>query len=392
MKIVDVAEFYAPLGGGVKTYVDQKLALGAAQGHEVVVVAPGPEDREEQRAGGRVVWVKSPVLPMDKRYHVFWNAEGVHRVLDRERPDVLEASSPWRGAWIAANWKGDAKRVLFMHADPVASYPHQWLGGALSRERIDSLFGWFWRYLRRLAARFDELVVGGDWLAARLAGQRIGNPRVAAFGVDTKLFAPMRASDATRAELRALCGLGPEGRVLIGVGRHHPEKRWPMVIDALKQVEGQVGLVLLGDGIARESVERAAAGCSRVAVLGQLADRERLASMLASADALVHGCSSETYGLVAAEALSSGTPLIVPDVGGCSALADPAWAETYVAGSPRGCAAAMRRMLARDPAAVRMAAIVAGRTRVAPAGRHFDELFALYSRLAANDAGRAAAA
>ena len=27
MHIVDVAEFYAPLGGGVKTYIDAKLAF-----------------------------------------------------------------------------------------------------------------------------------------------------------------------------------------------------------------------------------------------------------------------------------------------------------------------------------------------------------------------------
>ena len=42
MKIVDVAEFYAELGSGVRTYINQKLEAGARAGHEVVVIAPGP--------------------------------------------------------------------------------------------------------------------------------------------------------------------------------------------------------------------------------------------------------------------------------------------------------------------------------------------------------------
>jgi alpha-1,6-mannosyltransferase len=42
MKIVDVCAFYAPKGGGVRTYIDRKLKAGAALGHEVVVIAPAP--------------------------------------------------------------------------------------------------------------------------------------------------------------------------------------------------------------------------------------------------------------------------------------------------------------------------------------------------------------
>ncbi|QMW24713.1 glycosyltransferase [Sandaracinobacteroides saxicola] len=383
MKIVDVAEFYAPLGGGVKTYVDQKIALAASHGHAVTVIAPGPENRTEEREGGKVIWVKAPVLPLDKRYHVFWNAEDVHRVLDAEQPDVLEASSPWRGAWIAAGWRGDAKRVLFMHADPVASYPHQWLGGALRRDQIDRLFGWFWNYLRRLASRFDEVVVGGDWLAQRLAGQGVAQPRVATFGIDTRLFSPRKRSPALRAEWLAKTGLGPDAALLLGIGRHHPEKRWPMVIEAANaaQASRPVGLLLVGDGLSRTAVDRAAANAAHVHVAGQIGDRALIARLLASADALIHGCSSETFGLVAAEALASGTPLIVPSVGGCSALAHPDWSETYEPGSRAGATAAINRLLARNPDALRHAAIAAGRTRVAPAGRHFDALFDMYGEL-----------
>ena len=67
MKVLDVNEFFADRGGGVRTYVHQKLAAGRARGVEVVVVAPGSEDRVEARLGGKVIWVKSPPLPLDPR-------------------------------------------------------------------------------------------------------------------------------------------------------------------------------------------------------------------------------------------------------------------------------------------------------------------------------------
>jgi len=56
VRIVDVNEFYSPTGGGVRSYIDRKLAVMATLGHELIVIAPGREDRVEYRAGkGRVI-------------------------------------------------------------------------------------------------------------------------------------------------------------------------------------------------------------------------------------------------------------------------------------------------------------------------------------------------
>src|SRR4051794_15708250 len=120
MKIVDVSAFYAPEGGGVRTYVDQKLAAGPASGHEIVILAPGAENRSEARGPrARIEWVASPRFPFDRRYRYFADAATIHRHLDRERPDFVEASSPWRSASAVASWPGDVPRALIMHADPM---------------------------------------------------------------------------------------------------------------------------------------------------------------------------------------------------------------------------------------------------------------------------------
>ena len=78
------------------------------------------------------------MLPFDANYRMFWDAAPVHDWLDRLQPDVVEASSPWRPAWIVGKWQGEAAKIFFLHSDPVTSYPQRWFGRIASRERIDA--------------------------------------------------------------------------------------------------------------------------------------------------------------------------------------------------------------------------------------------------------------
>ena len=73
MKIVDVCEFYAPEGGGVRTYIHAKLAIGARLGHQIIVIAPGNRDEVvEYENGCRIIYVKAPALPFDKKYGMLY--------------------------------------------------------------------------------------------------------------------------------------------------------------------------------------------------------------------------------------------------------------------------------------------------------------------------------
>ena len=381
MKIVDIAEFYSATSGGVRTYVDQKFRAAAQYGHSLTVIAPGKENRVEQREGGKLIWVEAPRMPFDPNYHVFWRAADVWRILDHETPDVVEGSSPWRGGWIAAQWPGVAARILFMHADPVAVYPQTLLSGVLAPATIDRLFGWFWSYLRRLNARFDACVVAGSWLAARFASYGLRNLQVVPFGVDTGFFGPGRRDEELRTAMLAQCGLGPDASLLINIGRHHPEKRIATVIDAVSRAQRMkpIGLYIVGDGLSHAAVRTKAAGASHVHVAGRVVDRAAVARMVASADALVHGSTAETYGFVVAESLCCGTPLIVPKAGGAGELADPGYAETYAPGDRDAAAAAILRLLARDRAHLSRAALAAGADKVGDIDAHFEKLFAFYA-------------
>lgn len=382
MRLVDVAEFYAPGGGGVRTYIDRKFAAAETAGHELFVVAPGEADGFEPRPAGGVVWVKSPGMPFDANYWRFAAAEPVHAHLDRLRPDLVEASSPWRGAWIVAKWPAATPRTMFVHADPVASYPQRLLAPHVDPDRVDRLCEPYWAYHRGLAAHFDSSVAGSAWLARRLRGHGLSDVDEAPLGADTSAFSPAHRDPALRERMLADCGLPPHGKILLGVGRHHPQKRWPMLMaaTALASTAAQpLGLIIIGDGMDRARSERAARRYPHVRLMDRTRDRRALAALLASADALIHGSESETFGLVVAEALASALPVVLPDRGACSELAPASVSELYRAGDAKDAAAAIQRLLARDPAALKAAA-VATAPQVRSDTAHYADLFALYAR------------
>jgi alpha-1,6-mannosyltransferase len=384
MKIVDVAEFYSERGGGVRTYILQKLEASAREGHEMVIIAPGPEDREELRAGGKIIWVQAPRLILDPRYHIFVSHKGIHAALDREQPDVIEGSSPWVGGRAAASWPGSAVRSFFIHQDPVAAYPHTLLGGVMGAHRVDRLFGWFWAYLRRLSARFDTTVVSGEWLANRMESFGLRRPQAIPFGIPPGIFSPSLRDRQMRRRMLAACGIDDESATLfVTVGRHHPEKRLGTLIKAIGRIRAEkpVGLYMIGDGPMRGWIERKARGVKGVHVAGAITGRQEYAIYLASADAFIHGCGIETFGLAIAEAICSGLPLIVPDTGGAADLASPAYAETYLAGDAKDATAAIRRFLARDRDGMRAQAALAAKSRVRSSEDHFRDLFTHYKTL-----------
>ncbi len=390
MKIVDVAEFYSAQGGGVQTYINHKLEASARLGCRTVIVAPGTEDRREDVAGGTIVWVRSPRIPFDRRYHLFHRSSAIHQILDEERPDLVEGSSPWLGGWAVAKWRGPAARSFFVHQDPVASYPQLLLGRRFGAARVDRLFAWFWSYMKSLSGQYDTTVVSGEWLADRFEGLGLRRPRAIPLGIDKSAFSPRMRDPELRRAMLAACGVSdPDTPLLISLSRHHPEKRMGTLIDAFEQAsrERPMAYFLAGDGPLRWWVERKAAKVPGIFVAGRLDDRAALARHLASADALLHGCGFETYGLAVAEALCSGLPLVVAGTGGAAELATHGCAEMYEAGDAPGCAAAIGRLLDRDGRELKEATARAAQL-VAPTEAHFESLFAFYARTASEHAWR----
>ena len=393
MRIVDVSAFYSPEGGGVRTYVEAKLRAGPRFGHEAVIVVPGQRDCVERRGPGAVlVQVASPTLPVDRRYRYFDDEAAVHAMLDAWQPDHVEASSPWSSATMVGRWQGAASRSLVMHADPLAAYAYRWLGGLAPTHRIDRWFGWFWRHLRGLGRMFDTVVCANAQLAARLRDGGLENCETVPMGVEAGLFSPDNRSAALREQAMQALGLDADATLLIGIGRFSAEKRWDMVLRAVADAARRrdVGMLLVGDGPKRASLELLADRIGCAAVLPRISDREELARLLASADALVHGCEAETFCMVAAEARASGVPMIVPNRGAAIDQLVHGGGRTYRAARQISLERAITGFIDRGPELQRAAAARARRGRTMD--EHFADLFARYERLApqrlANPAAR----
>jgi len=320
--------------------------------------------------------VAAPRLPVDRRYRYFESSAALHALLDEERQDFVEASSPWRCASAVASWRGPAPRALVMHADPLAAYAYRWLEAFAEPDLVDRSLDWAWRYFRRLDEAFTAVVSASKSLSSRLVGQGLRNVVTVPMGIDQSCFSPALRDPELRARLLARCALPPEATLLLGVGRHAPEKRWPMVAKAVMAagITHPVGLILVGDGRDRARVVRQIDGNPHIQTLSPIGDRLELARLMASCDALIHGCEAETFSMVAAEAVASGLPIIVPDRGGAADHALAGNGLTYAATDATSAAQAIRTFIdARAPRP---------RAQARTMAQHFDELFALYEACA----------
>lgn len=316
-----------------------------------------------------MIRVRGPASPYDPTYHLFTRADQIRAICTQERPDILEIHSPYLAAAgaLAARRRDFGARTMQWHSDSIDTYL-----GVLRGELVD-LDGaarsrglgarvaarvprgaWaagsapFWALCRATSKRCDATLVASRSQADKLEAHGLARVVRRPFGIEHEIFTPLARSDAARARLAALAGVSPSAVILVAVGRLAIEKQFARVLDAFATVArggDEIGLVVLGDGPERARLEaRAGAG---VGFAGFVRSREELASMFASADALVHACPWETFGLSIAEAMSAGLPVVVPDAGGAAEMHEPASGETYRALDDEAFAAAIARVIAR---------------------------------------------
>ncbi|CAO5254729.1 glycosyltransferase [Frankia sp. AgKG'84/4] len=304
MKIVQAANFVAPNSGGIRTTLGHLAAGYAGAGHEVVQIVPGDRDGEEQTPHARVLRVRAPRLA-GTGYRIITQPWRVAALLDQERPDRLEvhdrATLAPLGRW--ARRRGVPSLVV-------------------SHERLDRLLGtWTPPSLRgvlpvtaaadranaALAGSFGTVVTTTAWAGAEFVRIAAPNLRHIPLGVELDGFHP----DCRDRTLRRAFARDREA-LLVVTSRLSPEKRVDLAVDAVAELVRRrvpVRLVIAGDGAARGRLERRAAGLP-VTFLGFVADRHRLAELLASADVAFAPGPVETFGLAALETLASGTPVV----------------------------------------------------------------------------------
>ena len=374
MKIVDVTEFYSERGG-VRGHLDLKGQILRQAGHHHVIVAPGPENRTHELAGAReshcppnaetgsarVIRLAGPTLPYDSNYHLLWRVGRVRRIVEREKPDVLEINSPYLAPFVLRRPFRATSRIqtFWWHADFIESYARAFVDRYVRSGAAERVVRPLWSIVRRISESCDATFAAGLHQANNLTAHGVPRVRHLPFGVDKSVFTSDARSAAWRAEILKGVEKVP---IVVAMGRLAIEKHWPVVLEGFLRASERRRFVLLvfGDGPERQSLMAMVRGRSDVRFMGFEPDPRRLATALASSDVFVHGCPTETFGLGVAQAMASGLPLVVPDRGGAAELAHPSFSEFFRSGDGEDCGGAMARIFARDPQRLRRESIAHG--------------------------------
>jgi alpha-1,6-mannosyltransferase len=315
MRIVQLANFYGPRSGGLRTALHHLGAGYVAAGHEVVLVVPGPRRADEAMPSGvRRITLPAVQIPYTAGYRAV--APGrVQAVLRQLRPDRIEVSDRLTlrgmGRWAAAQ---GISSVVISH-ERLDRLLHQFLLPDPAARRVAD-----WAN-RRMAASYDTVVCTTRF--ARAEFDRIGARNVVQvpLGVDLVTFAPSHRDTALRASLAR----GADA-MLVHCGRLSPEKHVERSVDTIAQLHEsghRVRLIVAGDGPCRAALQRRAGGLP-VTFLGFVHGRSEVAKLLATSDVSLAPGPHETFGLAALEALACGTPVVVSRSSALSEIIRPA--------------------------------------------------------------------
>ncbi|MDQ4006356.1 MAG: glycosyltransferase family 4 protein [Actinomycetota bacterium] len=334
--------------GGLARHV-YELGHGlVAEGHEVTVYTRGRDGSppEEDDGGVRVIRVSEYPPPIGTDELVPWtlafNIALVHRAerdLRLRAPDVLHAHD-WLVAYAAAVLKD-------LDVTPLVATIHATEHGRHGGRLPGPTQRFIHRVERWLVAEAERVVTCSAYMreqVARHLGADEDRLETIANEVDVPAFA--HRGPSVRAELWR-----EDRPLLLFAGRLEYEKGLQTLLDALPLLDGVVpgaGLVVAGDGTYRSTLEelsRSRALGHRVRFEGFVGE-DRLHALYAAADVAVVPSLYEPFGLVALEAMASGTPLVASDTGGLREIVvDEISGLRFRPGDAEGLARAVARVL-----------------------------------------------
>ena len=373
MRLVMVAHSFPRWHGDVAGSFLVRLAEVLVQrGHTVTVVAPADRGK-----AGRVTVDGIEVLQV--RY-----AAPQREDLAYTGDMARSARSP-SGAWaflrlvraLRSGVRDEARRIYAQLVHAFWWVPGGWAAVGTGLPSLVSLMGTDVAMMRQLPARVlaHRVLTRASRVSAISTFLADEARRLARLG-DMAIDRVPVPADTSRFGRAAAAG----GGGIVYLGRLSPQKRVDLLLEAVHAARIAVPVTILGDGPARAGLERRSAelGLGNVRFLGTVPDAE-VPSIVSAADVAAFPAQREGLGLVAAEALMLGVPVVATtDGGGVLDLVRDGAGAAIAAPDPAAFGAALQRCLA--DATMRPAAAKAGerlREELSPGGvaERFEPLY-----------------
>ena len=399
LRLAIFTESYFPYLSGV-TVSTETLARGlGAAGHEVLLAAPRPSAGTEAGSDGasgpepEYAWLPSyqapPPAPPGYRMPLPVPSDALRRAREFA-PDVVHAQSPFISGLMARRLAQHLRAPLvFTHHTRFADYSHYL--GPLARPGarvVEAYLRDFWGGCAAVVAPGGELA---SEISARLGRRRRPLVRVIPTGVEVGMIQGLPARD-----LRERFGWPADSVVAVSVGRLAAEKSVALLVEAFARAastDERLRLLLVGGGPAEAALrERAAAPDlhGRAALAGRLPRLEALA-LAKGADLFVFASRTETQGLVLAEALAAGLPVLALAGPGVEDSVRDGVDGTVIRGAGEGelgarLAEALGGLAGDAPRRARMAAAAAADARRFDVAARIGVAVQLYNEVLANGA------
>ena len=298
LRVAVVTESFLPQVNGVTNSVLRVLETLAAKGHDALVIAPDSAEAPTTYAGFRVKRV--PSLAVKGLLPVGFPQRFMEPLIEGFNPDVIHLASPF---FLGKYATRIAQRLniptLSIYQTDVAGFARHY-GLSIAHSQLTN-------WVANIHKQTDRTLAPSTWSCEQLKSSGVDNVSLWQRGVDSVKFNPAKRS----AELRESFTAQSQNKIVVGyVGRLANEKR----IEDLAPLHDRedVQLVIVGDGPARQKLERA---LPRALFVGYQSG-EDLAAHYASFDIFVHTGKHETFCQSIQESLASGVPVIAPHSGG----------------------------------------------------------------------------
>jgi len=311
MKICDLTQSYHATSGGIKTYISEKKRfIHKDKSLSHVLIVPGDSDKIESYDNQRVYHVKGIQLPNYKSYRFIVRMDKIFKILQKEKPDIIEIGSPYLMPYPAMLYRKISRKPVigFYHTDFPECYVRPFLEKSFKKKNYSGYLQIAENYNRFIYSKCNALIVSTDKFYDKLSQMRIRNIEQISLGVDLELFHPHKRNKEIRKEWQA----AESDKIFIYSGRLDEEKRITLLLSAIKDVSKKIQgkFVIIGDGPKKEKAVNLASENSHVFYYPYEKNRNQLAEYLASADVYITAGPHETFGLSIIEAQASGLPVL----------------------------------------------------------------------------------